>query len=152
MSKIIHKEHNVSILMYHIVCPAKYRRAVINEEVDKKLREICLGIESRYEINFLEIGTEKDHVHFLVQSVPVYSVEQIVRIIKSITARRVFEGIPEVKKQLWGGEFWTRGYYVGTVGEHGDERVIQEYVRKQGRKPEEYEKIYEGKQLELFSY
>ncbi|MDR2794086.1 MAG: IS200/IS605 family transposase, partial [Treponema sp.] len=73
MSEIIHKEHNVSTMMYHIVCPAKYRRAVITEEVD---REICLGIEARYEIKFLEIGTERDHVHFLVQSVPTYSPEQ----------------------------------------------------------------------------
>ena len=138
--------------MYHIVCPAKYRRAVIDEEVDKKLREICLGIEARYEINFLEIGTEKDHVHFLVQSVPTYSPEQIVRTIKSITARKIFEACPKVKKVLWGGEFWTRGYYVGTVGEHGNEAVIQKYVRNQWRNPDEYEKIHEGRQLELFSY
>jgi len=66
MSEIIRKNHNVSVLMYHIVCPAKYRRAVITEEVDKKLKEVCLGIEARYEIKFLEIGSEKDHVHFLV--------------------------------------------------------------------------------------
>jgi REP element-mobilizing transposase RayT len=152
MSEIIYKEHNVSTLMYHIVCPAKYRRAVITEEVDKELREICLGIEARYEIKFLEIGTERDHVHFLVQSVPTYSPEQIVRTIKSITARKIFERCPDVKKMLWGGEFWTRGYYVGSVGEHGDEQVIQRYVKNQGRKPEEYQKIYEGNQLELFPY
>jgi len=138
--------------MYHIVCPAKYRRAVINEEVDKKLQEICLGIESRYEITFVEIGTEQDHVHYLVQSVPTYSPEKIVRTIKSITARKIFESCPEVKKQLWGGEFWSRGYYIGTVGEHGSEQVIREYVRKQGRNLESYQKLYEGKQLKLFSY
>jgi REP element-mobilizing transposase RayT len=138
--------------MYHIVCPAKYRRAVITEEVDKELREICLGIEARYEIKFLEIGTERDHVHFPVQSVPVYSPEQIVRTIKSIRARKIFERCPEAKKMLWGGEFWTRGYYVGSVGEQGDEQVIQRYVKNQGRKPEEYQKIHEGKQLELFPY
>jgi REP element-mobilizing transposase RayT len=152
MSEIIRKEHNVSTLMYHIVCPAKYRREVISEEVDKKLREICLGIEVRYEIKFLEIGTESDHVHFLVQSVPTYSPEQIVRTIKSITARKIFEACPEVKKMLWGGEFWTRGYYVGTVGEHGNEQVIQKYVKNQGRDPEDYQKIHEGKQFELFPY
>jgi REP element-mobilizing transposase RayT len=73
MSEIIRKEHNASTLMYHIVCPAKYRGAVITEEADKKLRETCLGIEARYEVKFLEIGTERDHVHFLVQSVPTYS-------------------------------------------------------------------------------
>ena len=135
--------------MYHIVSPAKYRRAVITADVDEKLKEVCKGIEERYEIQFLEIGTEKDHVHFLVQSVPAYS---RVRTIKSITARKIFEACPEVKKALWGGEFWTRGYYVGTVGEHGDEEVIQRYVKNQGRKAEEYQKIHEGKQLELFPY
>ena len=137
--------------MYHIVCPAKYRKAVISQEVDKKMGEVCQGIEARYEINFLEIGTEKDHVHFLVQSVPTYSPAKIVQTIKSITAKKIFEACPEVKKELWGGEFWTRGYYVGTVGEHGDEEIISRYVKNQGRNPEEYKKIYENKQLELFA-
>jgi REP element-mobilizing transposase RayT len=137
--------------MYHIVCPAKYRRAVISQEVDKKMREVCQGIEARYEIKFLEIGTEKDHVHFLVQSVPTYSPAKIVQTIKSITAKKIYEACPEVKKELWGGEFWTRGYYVGTVGEHGDEEIISRYVKNQGRNPEEYKKIYEDKQLELFA-
>jgi REP element-mobilizing transposase RayT len=80
--------------------------------------------------------------------VPAYSPASIVQ---SITARKIFEACPEVKKSLWGGEFWTRGYYIGTAGEHGDEETIALYVRNQGRKPEEYEKIYENKQLELFS-
>jgi REP element-mobilizing transposase RayT len=137
--------------MYHILCPAKYRRAVINSEVDKKLREVCEGIESRYEIKFLEIGAEKDHVHFLVQSVPTYSPAKVVQTIKSLTAKKIFEACPEVKKSLWGGEFWTRGYYVGTVGEHVDEQVISRYVKNQGRSPEGYEKIHESRQLELFA-
>jgi REP element-mobilizing transposase RayT len=138
MSEIIRKEHNVSVLMYHIVCPAKYRKAVITQEVDKALREVCLGIEARYEIKFIEIGSETDHVHFLVQSVPAYSPTQIIRTIKSITARKILETNPEVKKALWGGKFWTDGYYVGTVGEHGNEEVIAKYIKNQGRKKEEY--------------
>jgi REP element-mobilizing transposase RayT len=150
MSEIIRKSHNVSVILYHIVCPAKYRRAVITNEVDEKLKEVCKGIEVRYAIKFLEIGTEKDHVHFLVQSVPTYSPAQITQIIKSLTAKKIFEACPEVKKALWGGEFWTKGYYVGTVGEHGDEKVITQYVKNQGRNPEEYEQIYENRQLELF--
>ena len=136
--------------MYHIVCPAKYRRTVITEEVDKTLKKICLGIETRYEIKFLEIGSEKDHVHFLVQSVPTNSPTQIIRTIKSITARKILEAHPEVKKELWGGNFWTDGYYVGTVGEHGTEEVITEYIRRQGRNKETYKKIHDEKQLELF--
>jgi REP element-mobilizing transposase RayT len=115
------------------------------------MREVCQGIEARYEIKFLEIGTEKDHVHFLVQSVPTYSPAKIVQTIKSIIAKKIFESYPEVKKDLWGGEFWTRGYYVGTVGEHGDEEVISRYVKNQGRNTDGYKKIYENRQLELFT-
>ena len=70
MSKLIRKSHNVSILIYHSVCPAKYRRVVFSAEVDKELKAVCLEIAKRYEILFLEIGIDQDHVHFLVQSVP----------------------------------------------------------------------------------
>jgi REP element-mobilizing transposase RayT len=104
--------------MYHIVCPCKYRRVVINEEVDKTIKETCEGISKRYEISFLEIGTEGDHVHFLVQSVPAYSPTKIVTTIKSITAKEIFKKHPEVKKQLWGGEFWSDGHFVSTVSKH----------------------------------
>ena len=132
MSEYIHKSHNVSVLLYHIVCPTKYRRIVINEEVDKTMKEVCEGISERYEIKFLEIGAEGDHVHFLVQSVPSYSRTKIVRTIKSIVAKKVFEKHAEVKKQLWGGEFWTDGHFVSTVGKHGNEYEITNYVRLQG--------------------
>ena len=88
--------------MYHIVFPCKYRRVVISKEVDKTMKEICEEISKRYEIKFLEIGTEGDHVHFLVQSVPTYSPTKIVRTIKSITAKEIFKKDPEVKKQGYG--------------------------------------------------
>lgn len=139
MSESIHKSHNVSNLMYHFVFPAKYRRVVIDENVDKIIKETCVEISKRYEIYFLEIGTDKDHVHFLIQSVPRYSPTQIVRIVKSITAKEVFAKCPEVKKKLWGGEFWTDGFYVATVSEHGNEKVIANYVKNQG---DEYNKMY----------
>ena len=105
MSEYIHKSHNVSVLIYHFVCPAKYRRVIFSEEVDGMQKDICLEISKRYEIAFLEIGTDKDHVHFLVQSVPSYSPTKIVKSIKSITEREIFKRFPSVKKQLWGGEF-----------------------------------------------
>jgi REP element-mobilizing transposase RayT len=85
----IHKSHNVSVLLYHIVCPAKYRRVVFSELVDQTLKEVCIEISKRYELHFLEIGTDKNHVHFLVQSVPTHSVTKIITIIKSITAREI---------------------------------------------------------------
>jgi REP element-mobilizing transposase RayT len=130
--------------MYHIVCPAKYRRAIFFESVDLVLKEVCLEISLRYEITFLEIGADKNHVHFLVQSVPMYSPKKIVQTIKSITAREIFRRCPEVKKQLWGGELWTDGYFVSTVGKHGDEEMIAHYVKKQGR-AEKYQKFHSQK-------
>ena len=139
MSESIHKSHNVSNLMYHFVFLAKYRRVVIDGNVDKIIKETCVEISKRYEIYFLEIGTDKDHVHFLIQSVPRYSPTQIVRIVKSITAKEVFAKCPEVKKKLWGGEFWSDGFYVATVSEHGNEKVIENYVKNQG---DEYNKMY----------
>jgi len=148
MSHLIRKSHNVSILIYHFVCPAKYRRAVIDEKVDQVLKEMCLEIAKRYQIEFLEIGTDKDHVHFLVQSVPSYSPTKIITIIKSVTAREVFARAPSVKKQLWGGEFWIDGYYVGTVGQHATEEVIRQYVKNQGQETE-YVQLH-VQQLKLF--
>jgi len=133
--------------MYHLVFPAKYRRAVIDQKVDDVLKSVCLEIEKRYQLKFLEIGADGDHVHFLVQSVPTYSVTKIVTLIKSITAREVFRSCPHVKKQLWGGEFWTDGYFASTVGKHGDEEMIGRYVKNQGN---EYEKLHADYQLALF--
>ena len=147
MSEYIHKSHNVTVLIYHLVLPAKYRRVVFDDHVDDVLKEVCLDIEKRYQIKFLEIGTDEDHVHFLVQSVPTYNVTKIVTMIKSLTAREVFKRCPQVKKKLWGGEFWTDGYYVSTVGKHGNENTISDYVKEQGRK---YQKLYEDRQLSLF--
>jgi putative transposase len=104
-------------------------------------------IEARYQLRFLEIGTDEDHVHFLVQSVPTYSVSKVVTIIKSLTAREIFRRCPGVKKRLWGGEFWTDGYFASTVGRHGNEKVIAAYVKRQGSG---YRKLHEQRQLALF--
>ena len=152
MSEYIHKSHNVTVLLYHLVFPAKYRRVVFDEEVDQQLRRICLEIEKRYEMKFLEIGTDKDHVHFLVQSVPMYSVKKLVQMIKSLTAREIFRSCPHVKQQLWGGEFWSDGYFASTVGKHGDEEMIAKYVKGQGQGQggNEYKKLHNDHQLGLF--
>lgn len=140
--------------MYHFVFVAKYRRLVITEEVDEVLKQVCIEISKRYEIRFLEIGAEGDHVHFLIQSVPTYSPKKIVNKVKSITAREIFSKVPSVKKQLWGGEFWSDGYFVTTVGEHANEDVIRQYIQNQG-KTGKYKKLHKQevgqRQLTLFS-
>jgi REP element-mobilizing transposase RayT len=136
MSEFIRKQHNVSILLYHIVCPAKYRKAVFTAAVDEKLKEICEEISLRYEIEFLEIGVDEDHVHFFVQSVPMYSPKKIVQTIKSITAREIFKQMPEIKQQMWGGQLWSDGYFISTVGAHSSEETIKQYVKNQGKSNE----------------
>ncbi len=143
-SQYIHLSHNVSNLVYHIVCPAKYRRVVFDEPIiEEKIRQICLEIEKRYDyIKFLEIGVDNDHVHFLVQSTPNYSPSQIVKTIKSITARQIFAECPQVKKKLWGGQFWTDGYFVSTVGKNQNESVIREYVKNQGKQDATYKQLH----------
>ncbi|WP_281648523.1 IS200/IS605 family transposase [Parendozoicomonas sp. Alg238-R29] len=148
MSEYIHKSHNVTVLLYHLVFPAKYRRVVFDDAVDKELKAVCLQIEARYEVKFPETGADKDHVHFLVQAVPAYSVTKLVTMIKSLTVKEIFKRCPHVKKQLWGGELWTDGYFASTVGKHGDEQMISNYVRNQGNG--EYEKLHSDHQLAMF--
>ena len=142
-SEYFRLSHNVSNLVYHVVCPAKYRRVVFDNVVEEHLKNICLGIEERYEyIHFLEIGVDNDHVHFLIQSLPSKSPTELVRVIKSVTARQIFKECPQVKKKLWGGEFWTDGYFIATVGKNQNETVVKEYVRNQGKQDSEYKQIH----------
>ena len=133
-------------MLYHLVCPVKYRRKVFTKEVENTLKEVCLEMSKRYEFHFVEIGSDEDHVHFLIQSVPMMRPKTMVQTTKSITAKEIFKLHPEVKHMLWGGQFWTDGYYINTVGVHGNEAAIREYVKNQGK---EYNQIYRG-QLTLF--
>ncbi len=150
MSDYRHKRHNVSVLMYHIVCPAKYRRVIVDAEVDTVRKDVCFDIAKRYEIAFLEIGTDKDHVHFLVQSVPSSSPTKIVKRIKGLTAREIFHRVPTVKTRLWGGEFWSKGSCISTVGRHGNAEVMRRYVTQQGS-AKGYQQLHrQDVQLELF--
>ena len=108
-----------------------------------------MEIEKRYEIRFLEIGSDKDHVNFLLQSVPAYSPTKIAQMIKSITAKKMFARYPELKEALWGGEFWTKGYFMSSVGKHGDEKKLRNYVKNQGSGCSSY-KVFHQSQLRLF--
>jgi len=148
MSEHTYKRHNKTLLLYHLVFPVKYRKGVITNMVGESLKNICLEISERFEINFIEIGYESNHVHFLIQSVPNITVSEITKILKSITARELFVVHPEIKEKLWGGNFWTSGYYANTVGQYGNEEVIKKYVENQG-KGKVYSEIYKG-QLTLF--
>jgi len=130
--------HKAFKLKYHFVICIKYRKDLfVNEDYVKTVKEICYGMEDRYHMKFETIGFDEDHVHFMLQSVPKYSPSQLFRVVKSITAIQLFKRHPDLKKELWGGEFWSDGGYVGTVGEGVNADVIREYIKKQGRKAEQ---------------
>ena len=129
---------------YHIVFPVKYRKALLDDEVVEIIKRTAVGIEQRYAIEIEAIGMEKDHIHLLCGAHPKVSPGRIVQIFKSITAREIFRRRPEVKRELWGGEFWTDGYYVATVGERGDWKTVERYIQRQGKPREDL------KQLKLF--
>jgi putative transposase len=133
VSDHIYKSHNKNLLLYHLVCPVKYRKKIFSDEFENTLKKICIGIGERFEVQFVEIGADDDHVHFLLQSVPMFRVSDMVKKIKSITAREIFSEYPEIRRILWGGNFWTSGYYINTVGQYGNEKVIQKYVKTQGK-------------------
>ncbi len=129
-------EHNAYQIHYHLVTPIKYRLAIFGRpDREQTLRSVCLEIEERFSIEFEQIGIDKNHVHYLLSAAPKFSPSQLVRLIKSITARELFRHYPELKKELWGGELWTDGFFVATIGEGGNRDVIRDYVKKQGMEP-----------------
>ena len=134
--------HNVSECHYHIQITIKYRKAVLEPKVIETILEALKGFKERFAIDIHQIGFDENHVHILCQFLPKYSAGKVIGWIKMFTAKPCLK-IPEVKAQLWGGEFWTDGYYVGTVSSRGNRKTIEEYIKKQGRKLEDV-------QLKLF--
>ena len=130
------------------------RRAIYTIIRARPLRDICGYIETCYEVWFLEIGSDRDHVHFLIQTVPTMSPSQLVQMIKSITTRELRSRLPRLRKELWGASFWSSGYFITTVGRHGNEDTISRYVRNQGHE-NDYQVVQrlspDSRQLELFS-
>jgi putative transposase len=135
--------HSVSEPYYHIQLTVKYRKALMNEKTEQVILETANEIKERYAIDVSHIGFDKNHVHILCKFLPKYSGGQVIRLIKSITAREVFRQVPEIKRELWGGEFWTDGYYFATVSGRGDRGVIEKYIEQQGQEEDK-------RQLKLF--
>ena len=138
MYQLKHACHKVYILKYHLMLVTKYRKDLFfNEEYVTYIKTILQEIEKRYVISPETIGFDEDHVHMLVQAAPKYAPSRIIQIIKSITAREMFKRFEEIKEELWGGEFWSDGGYVATVGEDTNADIIRNYIKKQGRKLEQ---------------
>ncbi len=135
MDELCKSYHKVFKIKYHFVFCIKYRKDLFLEsKYIEAFKIVCQGLEERYSMKFETIGFDEDHVHFMLQSVPKYSASQLFRIVKSITAIKIFEEYPDLRKELWGGEFWSDGGYVGTVGEGINAEIIRNYIKNQGRK------------------
>ena len=122
----------------------KYRKQLISSEIFETMKEICKGIEERYYLRFDAIGYEEDHIHILVRGAPKYSPSRIMQICKSILAIQIFKKFPKLKEEeLWGGQFWSDGGHVDTVGDGRALEEIKQYVLSQGR---------DANQLTLFEF
>jgi len=144
---ISHAAHKVYEIRYHIVITVKYRqKQLLSEERISFLKYILSEIEKRFDIRFDTVGTDGNHAHLFVDAAPKYSPSEVFRIVKSITARELFMKFPELKKDLWGGEFWNDGGYIGTVGEGTTADIVRRYILRQGSKEEKQD----YKQMKLF--
>ena len=125
-------------IRYHMVMCVKYRKKMLLEKSRIEfLKDIMQGLALRYYFKFEAIGIDEDHFHVVVGAAPKYSPSQVMATIKSWSARLIFKQYPYIKKELWGGEFWSDGGYVATVGEGINADIIREYIKKQGRKGEQ---------------
>jgi putative transposase len=130
---VVRTNHNAYDAHYHLVFPIKYRKALLDRDVSLALYAIAQEISGRYDITFEQLGTDGDHLHVLCSFPPKYGGSDVVRIFKSITARELFKQFPGLKKELWGGELWSDGFYLATVSERGDWKTVERYVANQGK-------------------
>ena len=125
--------HNVSECYYHIQITIKYRKALFNQEVQKMMLMTLSGFKERFAIDIHEVGFDQNHVHLLLRFLPKYSGGDVIGLLKSTTSSQIFKFVPSIKKELWGGEFWTDGYYIATISGRGSKAVIEAYIKNQGR-------------------
>ena len=121
-------------IRYHMVMCVKYRKKMLLEKSRIEfLKDIMQGLALRYYFKFEAIGIDEDHFHVVVGAAPKYSPSQVMATIKSWSARLIFKQYPYIKKELWGGEFWSDGGHIDTVSEYGGLDRIKKYVKEQGR-------------------
>ena len=130
--KVQYAAHCSYRIRYHMVFVLKYRKELISELVFNELKDILEGISERYYLSFQAVGTDKNHLHVLVEAAPRYSPSRVVQICKSVTAVQLFKRLPELKDVLWGGHLWSEGGHIDTVGDGYDVKQMEEYILKQG--------------------
>ena len=136
--------HAVYDTKYHLVWAPKYRKWILRGDIKERVKSVFEEIARNHEFDIDTLEMDKDHVHIFLSFPPRYSIAKVVGMLKSISAKVIFKEHPEVKEELWGGEFWEDGYFVRTVGDKVTAEVIRKYIK--------YHRDYEKnpKQLKLF--
>jgi len=127
---------------YHLVWSPKYRKKILEGALAMRVEQMFKEIADCYDITIDEMEVSPDHVHLFCSFPPRYSIAQVVGMFKSLSARAVFREFPQVKRQLWGGEFWEDGYFARTVGDKVTAEVIRKYIQRH--------KEAEDAQIDLF--
>lgn len=130
---LIHSRTCVYNINYHVVWSVKYRRKILNAEIELYLKELVqqIAADKGFTVHLIEVG-EGDHVHCFVSAPPKLSVTDIVKYLKGITGRKLFEKYPDIRKKLWKGELWNHSYYVETIGSVSEEN-IRRYIEHQSK-------------------
>ena len=121
--------HAVYDTRYHLVWAPKYRKWILKEKLRDTVKKLFEEILKARDCEIEEMEIAEDHVHIFTSIPPKYSVGQMVRVLKSVSAKEIFLRHPEVKKELWGGEFWEDGYFVRTVGDKVTSEIIKKYIK-----------------------
>jgi putative transposase len=102
--------HAVYDTKYHLVWTPKYRKWILRSDIRERVKEIFEEISEDFDFEIDAVEITKDHIHLFLSFPPRYSISKVVGILKSISASKVFQEFPEVRRQLWGGEFWEDGF------------------------------------------
>jgi putative transposase len=122
-------------LKYHFVWCPKYRRVVLRGNRGRYLAKLIYGVAERYDFKIVELAVMPDHVHMFVSAPPDLAPAEIVQTVKSITARKLFERFPGIKRFLWGGALWGQGYFVMSSGTGTTDEMIRQYIKEQRSQP-----------------
>src|ERR671919_381542 len=121
--------HAVYDTKYHLVWAPKYRKWIVREDIRQRAAELLREIADNFQFEIEEMEVAKDHVHLFLHFPPRYAIAKVVGILKSMSASELFKEFPELRRQLYGGEFWEDGYFVRTVGDQVTAEVVKRYIQ-----------------------
>lgn len=133
MSNINYGRGYVYSIQYHMVWCVKYKHKVLVDKIDESLKEIIKSVAEDINIKIIEMETDFDHIHLLVECSPQDYIPTMIKILKGSSARKMFVKHPELKQKLWSGHLWNPSYFVATVSEN-TEKQIKEYIQNQKTK------------------